>query len=1179
MLRSRNHTNSLHSRKRRKRRLFHERLDPRQLMAADTLAALPVEELILDAAAIESPISDASEFSVNPVISESNENTFDGKNELRLQTAPPAQGTIRFEFRTEIAQRNGYLLGHYNHATRADRIYVYQNGNDLFLRFGTRNSVGKKIASNVADGEWHSVAFTYGSSAVAGQASVFVDGVHATNVDLPPQDLRGTTEFMLGATPDGIRGKSQLNFRGSIRGFELYDQILDAPDLTNLSIVRSTSPRAADSANLTETIDVIALDRARSNDGFTYHTAIGNGTANGWDVIFSANDGAAIESDRTYRFAGERRFNTYGINAGPVEGWFERDLIRVRADEEMFLAIELTGISDTKIPSQLILDRIIARHGEAQEPGLVVGLHSGKSIDPENPVPGINQLGSAQVRFGYHRDMKINETFATIRIPKGESVISVEKYGPWFSGYQLEFKAVELQSASEIPINAGRFQVKHGDDGEATFRTESAKEVHLRVIQKSEFSKSPGRTWVITHGNMQNAAAGDTSPAIARLISAIQQRVGSNDTIVALHWGKEAGFQFPVQQASIWIKPIGQQLGRTLNQLGVDARQANYVGFSYGTHINFFAASQLNRLSGTGKAESMWALDPAAFRPKSALPGIVPSDARFYQQKDIGLSSVSRNSYAIHTDTGRALGVKSVQKTAGNKNAFTAAFGSRLISSTAHHRVELRLSEDSILNPPILGIGNRLRLHSAPLEFFVYANTVNDPGSITDQFRLGSTQPDLRGGDSLVTAQFAFSGSNAPEVSPLAIQHRGSDTRLTEAGERLTDGKTQISAFNRKLSARRLRSKSTFRAVKAAANQFGDSTGIKDFLGVYDRQDIHVRQVRGGQQILQISQDGPNADDTALLQKADVVLYSLDGELVVLRSFSGADLQRGLSIDVPGQGGYLVVRLRHGAENSRSFVADVRYEINFGSTIRNNDAGDSNESLDSKVAALRDQLAKLEQQQAITQRSNESLDIQLNGLNKEIAKQSTAHATALNRFSAAHAKVEQAKKSVAEKQSEIDSHRSRKRSSEQREKSLRSTIAEQKRAKERAWRDYKKAKGKLNKRRLYQTWKSKRDAVNDSNSKVQSENKLQSRMSRRIKTETKALNNAKSKLRTSQRKLSERKQELAKVENKLQPIHQRVEELQAQLKSQREQLAKTLEQIEAVKREIRGATTSDQTPG
>lgn len=722
-----------------------------------------------------------------------------------------------------------------------------------------------------------------------------------------------------------------------------------AADSPSLACLPFENPAAANTAYVfTEGESASAFtfaaraSQANSSAAIKPEGGFGSNPINGWvrpQRLYSINDSAPIEIGKSYTLNSTVDYSGVTFNSPNLDEWLERDLIRLRASEDLLLAVRITSIG-TINPTDRSVEIVRNRFGRVPEPGVILGIHAGQRIS-SNPseLQNTSPLSSSNpnTRIGYFRQTSsdgrivgLNESFTTIRIPKGFSTISVDKFGPWLNNYQVEFVATNLAQRSVIPLEVGRFQATHGNnDGRATFRLDNAENVELRVIQSPANPIVPGRTWVITHGNLQNASATNTTPEIARLIAAVQQRVGSQDTIVALNWGDEAAFQLPAQQASVWLKPIGKQLGLALHQLGVRAPQANYIGFSYGTHINFFAANELNQLSRSGKAESMWALDPAAFRPDSLLPGVSISDSRFYQQKDINLKSVATSSYAIHTDTGQALGVKVVQNDPGNKNALTAAFGSRLISATADHQVELRLADDSILAPTNVLIGNRLRMHAAPLEFFIFANSSNSPGAVTSQFRIGRTAPTLRGGELRLTARIDFNNSGAlPRVIPLALLHKGSSSRVSEAGELLVDSNTRIAAFNGALKKRDLDKRSVFNAVRAAGTT-GNSVGpIRDFLGIDDERDLHVLRLSSGNRQIRVMQDSPSQVDVPLINEFDLVLYSAKGNLISITSANGSQLQRGMNFNVPREGGFMVIRVSNGKVDTRSFVADTRYEIN-----------------------------------------------------------------------------------------------------------------------------------------------------------------------------------------------------------------------------------------------------------
>ncbi|APZ92599.1 CARDB domain-containing protein [Fuerstiella marisgermanici] len=159
-----------------------------------------------------------------PVYTMSEAVSFNGNNFIDIDQAPPSSGTILLQFQTNQTQNYGAILGHFNHAASGHRIYLHIKGADLYARLGSGNE--HMVAANVADGQWHSVGFIYGSTANIGSAQVYVDGKLGASFTPPSVSLVTTPEFMLGATPATVKGQPQLHFKGKIREVEVYDWIL-----------------------------------------------------------------------------------------------------------------------------------------------------------------------------------------------------------------------------------------------------------------------------------------------------------------------------------------------------------------------------------------------------------------------------------------------------------------------------------------------------------------------------------------------------------------------------------------------------------------------------------------------------------------------------------------------------------------------------------------------------------------------------------------------------------------------------------------------------------------------------------------------------------------------------------------------------------------------------------------
>ncbi|MGK0190457.1 MAG: sulfatase activating formylglycine-generating enzyme, partial [Verrucomicrobiales bacterium] len=173
---------------------------------------------------------------------------------------PLSSNVVHFDFRSAQRGSDGYLLGHYNHETNQDRIYLYISGTDLYARIGSAE--GQKVADNVTEGNWHDIAFVYGSAADVDAASVYVDGQLSQKLPVPKAKLQTTSELKIGACTTAIKGGTQLHFVGEIRDVHFYDVTLDSeqihaardgsPTSTNLNAAASPSD-GSDSPPITVT--------------------------------------------------------------------------------------------------------------------------------------------------------------------------------------------------------------------------------------------------------------------------------------------------------------------------------------------------------------------------------------------------------------------------------------------------------------------------------------------------------------------------------------------------------------------------------------------------------------------------------------------------------------------------------------------------------------------------------------------------------------------------------------------------------------------------------------------------------------------------------------------------------------------------------------------------------------
>jgi ELWxxDGT repeat protein len=149
------------------------------------------------------------------------------------------------------------------------------------------------------------------------------------------------------------------------------------------------------------------------------------------------------------------------------------------------------------------------------------------------------------------------------------------------------------------------------------------RQVSFEEIKNPSSGTEPGQTWVVIHGWNSSTQADN----IKALTTSIQNKVGSNDRVLALDW-KEASVNTSLSgdnilalaegdngKAASWITPVAEYAVRTLQETyGIDAAKAreslNLVGHSLGTYVS----SEIGRIYRDGGN----LIDPFPASPETA---------------------------------------------------------------------------------------------------------------------------------------------------------------------------------------------------------------------------------------------------------------------------------------------------------------------------------------------------------------------------------------------------------------------------------------------------------------------------------------------------------------------------------------------------------------------------------
>jgi hypothetical protein len=138
-------------------------------------------------------------------------------------------------------------------------------------------------------------------------------------------------------------------------------------------------------------------------------------------------------------------------------------------------------------------------------------------------------------------------------------------------------------------------------------------------------------TWIVIHGREDS----DSSIAINYLAESIYGSVSADSQVITINWNEAASDNRLGLEGANWISTTGSWISNQIRSLGIDPRKVNIVAPSWGSFVGYEVGKNL------GGINSIVALDSA----------LNPSFANQYDSSKVNFSSISQNSWAIHSST------------------------------------------------------------------------------------------------------------------------------------------------------------------------------------------------------------------------------------------------------------------------------------------------------------------------------------------------------------------------------------------------------------------------------------------------------------------------------------------------------------------------------------------------
>ena len=827
------------------------------------------------------------------------------------------------------------------------------------------------------------------------------------------------------------------------------------------------------------------------------------------------------------------------------------------------------------------------------------------------PLYGVSSLPASKLlsEIGFLQQESLNKPLSVVD-PGREVTIVVDKIGQFFQGYELRIRVVDApddfaNSLSEIPVDVGGFRYAPSGDassGQGSFAPD--KKTFSLQVEQGESSGYSGQQLVVVIPGREETV----SSALQRdILDSVKPNLSPNATILAADWSRFSNTNpfFDLQRGAEWIRPVGRAIGEKLTELGFAPDQVTIIGNSWGTHVGFFAAEAM-----PGKIYQSYSLDPAAlFHDDSILGVFINNDNRGYNLNDINLRRVARNSLAIHTDTGEVIGAVSPQRLDSKTGARQAVFGEHRIAETAHNTIRVFLSEDSTpVDSNLNFVDARLRMHEAPARVFIEAQQSNSAalaglgiGERRTWREAGSGSP-----DATLLAKFQFDVNTSETavnsgviVEPIVRWEK----RAGETGQVAVEADGSITHDHRATIHGRKNLTINGKAKKVSGNYRKDlrkspslpATGFstEEFLTADDKNDIFAFAADAGSVSVNFrhlnlngaeSIDGPS--------KLEAIVYLKNGKVHDGGRFPIQNGSANIELDVPDEGGYVVVRLKNSEKRespkkkgqrlnqivATKYAVQIRQSADRDALRRRLDiAKEKVATAEAELVTASNKLTHLEDELSNTKASRDSKHsamlalIQTNKVvsdlrdaaQRELQVATSSLGNATNRLEELKSAKLQAEASARNLTTQIDTAvKQRRQLKNQADKALQ--------VKQNRWRRYKNAKGQAKKAALYNKWQEARDAhrnvesawnaaknkVTSLESQRKNARKTADNVSKEIPKQRKVIDRAKKDHRSAQAvalswdlNYEASRQQIDQVKNRLTVLDQEIEKLQTEVKS------------------------------